>query len=113
MEDNEALRRVVVRQLRELGYSVVEADNAAAALEILEREPVDVVFSDVMMPGGTTGFDLARIARVRFPATRIVLTSGFAEVNLNQGDAPVEARLLSKPYRKDDLARAMREALDG
>ena len=67
-----------------------------------------------MMPGGSTRLrSRARSRATRFPATRIVLTSGFAEATLNHGDAAVAARLLSKPYRKEDLARAIREALDG
>ena len=114
VEDNEGLRRVVVRQLNELGYSVLEAPDGAAALKILEREPVDLLFTDIMMPGGMSGYDLAKHAVARWPALKVLLTSGFPETKLNgNGNASVKMHLLTKPYRKDDLASALRKALDG
>jgi PAS domain S-box-containing protein len=114
VEDNEGLRRVVVRQLKELGYSVLEAPDGAAALKILEREPVDLLFTDIMMPGGMSGYDLAKHAVARWPALKVLLTSGFPETKLNgNGNASVKMHLLTKPYRKDDLASALRKALDG
>ena len=113
VEDNAAMRRVVVRQLEDLGYHVLEAENAAAALVLLERERVDLLLTDVIMPGGTTGFDLARTAMARWPSLRVVLTSGFPDAKLDGATtAPADLRLLSKPYRKDDLARTLREVLD-
>jgi DNA-binding NtrC family response regulator len=103
---------VVVRQLRELGYRVLEADNATAAMKILEREPVQVLFTDVVMTGGSSGIDLARDALTRWPRLKVLITSGFPEVKLNgNGRAAIPARLLNKPYRKEDLAGAIREAL--
>ena len=77
VEDNAAMRRVVIRQLSELGYRALEAEAVAAALDILENEKIDLLFTDVVMPGGANGFDLARSARARWPALKIVLTSGF------------------------------------
>ena len=58
VEDNEGLRRVVVRQLNDLGYHVLEAPDGAAALKAMEREPVDLLFTDIMMPGGMSGYGL-------------------------------------------------------
>jgi CheY-like chemotaxis protein len=114
VEDNASLRRVVVRQLRELGYRVTEAENAAAAMKVLEREPVDLLFTDVIMTGGASGIDLAREALARWPDLKVLVTSGFPETKLNgNGQSAVPARLLSKPYRKEDLARAIRETLEG
>ncbi len=60
VEDNAAMRRIVVRQLSDLGYRVLEAERGAAALALLERERADLLLTDVIMPGGITGLDLAR-----------------------------------------------------
>ena len=114
VEDNESLRRVVVRQLNELGYRVLEAPDGAVALKILEREPVDLLFTDIMMPGGISGYELAKSALARWPSLKVLLTSGFPETKLNgNGNASVKMHLLTKPYRKDDLASALRKTLDG
>jgi PAS domain S-box-containing protein len=113
VEDNDGLRRVVVRQLNELGYRVLEAPDGAAALKILERGPVDLLFTDIMMPGGISGYDLAKSALARWPSLKVLLTSGFPETKLNgNGNTSVKMHLLTKPYRKDDLALALRKALD-
>lgn len=114
VEDNAAMRRVVVRQLTELGYEVIEAQSAAAAIAVLESQTIDLLFTDIVMPGDIDGFELARRAIARWPKVKIVLTSGFPETRLNgdRGAMAAEMRLLSKPYRKDDLARVLREALD-
>jgi CheY-like chemotaxis protein len=113
VEDNAAMRRVAKRQLEALGYRVIEADQGAAALEVLGREPVDLLFSDVVMPGGIGGFELARTAISRWPELKVLLTSGFPEARLqDNGDAIAGVRLLSKPYRRDDLARALRDSFD-
>ena len=112
VEDNASLRRVVVRQLHELGYRVLEAEGAPAAMKILEREPVDLLFTDVVMTGGSSGIELARDALARWPQLKVLITSGFPEVKLNgNGRAAIPARLLNKPYRKEDLARAIRETM--
>jgi CheY-like chemotaxis protein len=114
VEDNEALRRVVSRQLGELGYRVLAAENAAAGLELLERQSIDLLLTDVVMPGGINGRELARRARRRRPGIKIVFTSGFSEARLNGDNGPLASctPLLSKPYRKEDLASATRDALD-
>jgi signal transduction histidine kinase len=109
VEDNPALRRVVVLQLTTLGYRIREVENAAAALAILEsNEPVDLLFADVVMPGKLDGYDLARIVRERWPRIKVVLTSGFPASHADR-DAP-GVPLLTKPYRRDDLARVLRDA---
>jgi PAS domain S-box-containing protein len=112
VEDNASLRRVVARQLTELGYRVLEATDAQMALGVIEGQPVDVLFTDIVMPGGTSGYELARAVLSRWPAIKIVLTSGFPENRTNgEADAP-NLRLLSKPYRRDELGRVIREILD-
>ena len=113
VEDNGALRRIVVRQLAELGYRVLEAENAVAALALLEKEPVDLLFTDVIMPGELSGLQLVRFASSRWPRLRIVLTSGFPGTKLGGSLEATTTRLLSKPYRKADLARELRAALEG
>jgi signal transduction histidine kinase len=110
VEDNAALRRVAVRQLRELGYRVLEAENAPAAMTMLERETIDVMFSDVVMPGGMDGFALARQVAERWPKVKIVLASGFSDTH-GRVEPGVHVRLLSKPYRRADMAKALRDAL--
>ncbi len=114
VEDNPEVRRVVVAQLGELGYAVIEAANGEAGLEILKRgERVDLLFSDVVMPGGMTGYELARAARALRPGLKVLLTSGFPR-NAN-GDQPASefGALLVKPYRRAELAQKIRQAIDG
>ena len=109
VEDNPGLRRAAVQQLRNLGYRVLEADTGHAALAVMAQEPVALMFSDVVMPGGVDGFTLSETVRERWPAVKIVLTSGFADAAFG-GSAAVT--VLTKPYRRDELARALRDALD-
>jgi CheY-like chemotaxis protein len=114
VEDNPALRRVVVRQLMELGYRVQEAENAGIALRLMEGESIDLLLTDIVMPGGTDGHELAHQARQCWPNIRVVFTSGFSEAR-SSGDTsslPPDMPLLSKPYRKEDLASAVRQALE-
>jgi PAS domain S-box-containing protein len=115
VEDNAEVRRVVVAQLADLGYAAIEAANGETALAILERgEPVDLLFTDVVMPGGFNGYELARAARKLRPELKILHTSGFPK-NATQDDSrPSEFNnLLIKPYRKAELAAKIRAALDG
>jgi CheY-like chemotaxis protein len=112
VEDNGALRRIVARQLTELGYHVLEAENAVAALALLEKQPVDLLFTDVIMPGELSGLQLVRFASARWPHLRVVLTSGFPGAKLGGSVGTTTTRLLSKPYRKADLARELRAALE-
>jgi PAS domain S-box-containing protein len=113
VEDNDNVRRVVTRQLTELGYRILEAGNASAALEMLTSgDKVDLLFTDIVMPGKLNGMDLARAAAKRWPKLKIVLTSGFPETRLDaDNDFMAGLRLLSKPYRKAELARTLREVL--
>jgi PAS domain S-box-containing protein len=112
VEDDAALRRVAVRQLDQLGYRVLQAENALAALKILEETGrIDLVFTDVVMAGKVDGFDLSRIVTERWPATKVILTSGFPAANAGDVAAMPDAQLLSKPYLKSDLARAVHDML--
>lgn len=114
VEDNAGLRRVVVRQLKELGYRLLQAEDGPSALRILEAESADLLFTDIVMPGGISGYELSHTALQRWPSMKVVLTSGFpdAKPNGNVGP-PLNLRMLVKPYRKTDLASTLREVLDG
>ena len=114
VEDNTFLRRVVARQLTEMGYRVVEAENAAAGLDILDRQSIDLLFTDIVMPGGIDGVELARQVCGRWPNVRVILTTGFSESPLNRDIATLlpDASLLRKPYRKSELAATLRAAVD-
>jgi signal transduction histidine kinase len=115
VEDDAEVRRVTADTLRELGYAVIEAEHGPAALEVMAENRIDLLFTDVAMPGGMTGRQLAREAQARTPELRVLFTSGYAdrvsdEGGFARGAAP---RLLKKPYRDHELAHAVRQALDG
>ena len=114
VEDNPDVRRLVLRQLRDLGYAVIEAANGPQALQILDGDAaIDLLFTDVVMPGGMTGRQLAEAAKGRRPNLRTLFTSGYTEDSiLRLGKLDPGVRLLSKPYRKHELATRIREALD-
>jgi CheY-like chemotaxis protein len=111
VEDNDALRRVIVRQLNSLGYRVLEANQADAALHLMEQGSIDVLLTDIVMPGGKDGVELAGQAKQRWPKIAVVLTSGFSQAKPNGISPPPGTPLLSKPYRRENLAQAIREAL--
>jgi CheY-like chemotaxis protein len=114
VEDDPRVRRIVVRYLNDLGYRVIERDSAVTGLAVIQSgEQIDLLFSDVVMPGGMSGFDLAREAAAARPELRILLTSGFPESALKQGRAIGEGlELLGKPYTQAELARRLRALLD-
>jgi len=114
VEDNTEVRRTVVRQLRDLGYDTLEASGGKEAITILESgERIDLMFSDIVMPGGMDGTQLAEAAtRVR-PGLKILLTSGFARASIEGvATSAYLKNLLSKPYRKTELAERLRATLD-
>jgi signal transduction histidine kinase len=113
VEDDVQVLRATAESLREFGYEVLEAENARTALEILAEKQVDLLFSDIAMPGGMTGRELAKTVAPRFPDMKVLLTSGYPD---RMGDADggrdKPLRFLRKPYRDHELAWAVREALD-
>ncbi len=115
VEDDNNVRKLVVRQLTDLGYQVLEAANGKAALDIIDSgAAIDLLFTDVVMPGGMNGRQLAEAARERRPGLKALFTSGYtADTVLRHGTLDAGTKLLSKPYRKRDLAVKIREALDG
>jgi PAS domain S-box-containing protein len=114
VEDNAELRWTAMQQLAVLGYRVRDAENAKAALKLLAAEGrVDLLFTDLMMPGDMDGLALAREVALLYSGTKVLLTSGFAAVHHAEGQLSISAyRVLDKPYQYDELARAVRAALD-
>jgi PAS domain S-box-containing protein len=113
VEDNQRVRRVTVRRLTDLGYIVLEAEDGEAALEVLQGEQnIDLLFSDLLMPG-ITGGELAREALRLRPEIKILLTSGYpGDVAIRKGWLDEGAPLLMKPYSKTELIENIRGALD-
>jgi len=113
VEDEPDVRRVAVGLLRSLGYDPVEACHAAQALEQLHDDPtIRLLFSDVVLGHGHSGFELVREARVMRPDLAVLLTSGYAQSSA--GDEAAQRggiHLLRKPYRQDQLADALAKAL--
>jgi PAS domain S-box-containing protein len=111
VEDDPRLRRVLSRRLRTLGYSVLEAASGPAALTELTAAPaVALLFTDMMMPGGMTGVELAEKALAMRPGLKILYTSGYAEPGVARLGLKAGA-WLKKPYTADELAEKIREAL--
>ncbi len=113
VEDNENVRRLTCRRLTELGYVVADASNAIAALEQLaERSDFDLVFTDVVMPGGMSGLELAREVTQHFGHIPVLLTTGYAEEMLRAAEADGPSPLLlRKPYSQAELARSIAAAI--
>jgi two-component system, cell cycle sensor histidine kinase and response regulator CckA len=114
VEDNDGMRGIVVRQLQSLGYRTIQARDGAAGLAFLRGgTAVDLLFTDIIMPGGMDGWALAKAAGELRPGLKVLLTSGFNSAAASP--LPPERMaidLLNKPYRKDDLALRIRAALD-
>jgi PAS domain S-box-containing protein len=113
VEDEEAVRKLVVRNLQSLGYQVLEAVDAARAAEFLRGDGlIDLLFTDLVLPGGKTGRQLADEACALRPEMRVLFTSGYTQNSIvHQGKLDQGVHLLSKPYRREDLGRKVREAL--
>jgi PAS domain S-box-containing protein len=113
VEDNPEVRAVGVSHLERLGYRVVETTTASEAIERLRNGlAVNAVFSDVVMPGGLSGFDLARWVHANRPETPVLLTSGFAEDVARASEIEVALPpILRKPYTQAELASSLRETI--
>jgi two-component system, NtrC family, sensor kinase len=110
VEDNSDVRDVAIQLLEQLGYRVLCAQSADAALQLLgSGEAVDLVFTDVVMPGELDGVALARRVKEEYPDVAVLLTTGYAgAANTRDAGIPV----LRKPYQTATLAHAVRNALD-
>jgi PAS domain S-box-containing protein len=115
VEDEARVRDAVVEQLRSLGYAVAQAADSAACLAAIEaaERPYDLLLTDVVMPG-VNGKKLADEVASRWPSTAVLFMSGYSRDNIiRDGRLDPGAKLLTKPFRKGDLALAVRNALDG
>jgi PAS domain S-box-containing protein len=115
VEDDDLVRRYVKSQLEILGYDVVTSGSAASAIEILRQtRSIDLLFTDIVMPGGLDGRQLANEARKLRPDLPVLFTSGFSENGVfHHGRIDPSIHLISKPYRRADLARKIRIVLEG
>jgi CheY-like chemotaxis protein len=113
VEDDDMVRAYIEGELKALGYRVIVTRNAPAALEILRGpEKIDLLFSDVVMPGGMFGTELAMEAARLRPRLRILLTSGYTEHPVEALDGlGRQVRILNKPFRRHDLASTLRSVL--
>ncbi len=115
VEDQEAVRAVASGFLQDFGYEIIEAEDGLQALAKLQEHPdVDLMFSDVVMPGGMNGFDLAQAARSIRPGLKIVHTSGYPKGAMVHQEEPRfrEGFIIMKPYRREDLQKIIKDALE-
>jgi CheY-like chemotaxis protein len=102
VDDEELLRLLAAGLLEEHGFEVMKAENAAAALRVLEsRSGVRLLFTDIQMPGALNGMGLAREVHVRWPSVRLVITSGRQKPP--RAEIPDDGRFIGKPYRAAEL----------
>jgi signal transduction histidine kinase/CheY-like chemotaxis protein len=115
VEDDEDVLAITAESLRELGYQVMTATDAAQALQILgDNQPIDLLFSDVIIPGGTNGAQLAVEARRLRPELKVLLTSGYTAAALSfEHGLPDNLNVVGKPYQREELARKLRLAMSG
>jgi len=112
VEDNDGVLEVAVAMLRELGYEVLIAVDGVEALTLLQRDPsIDLLFTDIVMPGGLSGIQLAEKAQAINVNLRVLLTSGYPARGASSAVA-TNLPLIVKPYRREQLARMLRTILD-
>jgi PAS domain S-box-containing protein len=113
VEDDDEVRAYVTSQLGSLGYKVISASNAAEALKIVEAgTPFDLLFTDIVMPGSLNGRELADKVAERQPTLKILFTSGNTYGAIPLRGSGRKIPLLTKPYRREELARMLRHCLD-
>ncbi|HEV2546749.1 MAG TPA: ATP-binding protein [Stellaceae bacterium] len=109
VEDDEGVLKTITELLTDLGYRTIEATTGKEALRVLQRRPdIELILTDVVMPGGMSGIDLAREARRLRAGIKVVLTSGYAEDLVGAANLEGDFPLISKPLRQADLAQALR-----
>jgi len=114
VEDNDGVREYAVSVLEDLGYRVIEAADVESALSaIANGPPIDLLFTDVVLPGKQSGRDLAEILKKRFPGLPVLFTTGYTRnAIVHNGRLDAKVHLLNKPYTQQELARKLRELLD-
>ena len=119
VEDEDNVRTYTVDALRELGYQVLEAHDGPTAIQFLEKglqRPlhIDLLFTDVVLPGGMTGAQVAARAREMYPTLKVLFTTGYARNAIfHQGRLDKGVQLITKPFSFEDLSTKIRDVLDG
>jgi CheY-like chemotaxis protein len=112
VEDDDDVRDLAVNVLRDEGYRVLQAANGGVAMVMLDQDlPIDLLFTDVVMPGGPDGFELADLAKRRRPELKVLYTTGYSGLARASGDIALHGKILSKPYRPAEITREVRELL--
>jgi CheY-like chemotaxis protein len=113
VEDEPDLMDVAASLFASMGYDVLTASSGREAMDVLEQRDVDILFTDVVMPNGMDGLELASYTRTHYPDTKIMLASGYPLPALKQrhGQDLNDFAFVNKPYRLADLARTLRTAL--
>jgi CheY-like chemotaxis protein len=114
VEDDSGVLALVIQMLNELGYRVITASDAHGALEIVRRgEPIDLILTDIVMPGGKTGVHLAAEARALRPNIKVLLTSGYPGEALSRHEPmDIEWPMIAKPFRQPELATRLQSLLE-
>jgi len=114
VEDNDGVREYAATVLQGLGYDVLEASDTPSAIELLgNKPPIDLLFTDVVLPGGLNGRTLANQVRRKYPGLPVLFTTGYTRnAIVHQGRLDPDVELLSKPYTEQDLAQKVRKLLD-
>ena len=115
VEDQRDVGDLAETILKDLGYAVLRASNGVDAITLLESDAtIDLLFTDLIMPGGINGVTVARAGRQLRPGLKVLLTTGYAEASIERVDARgTEFELIGKPYKRADLATRVRHVLDG
>jgi CheY-like chemotaxis protein len=113
VEDDDMVRQHVCNQLEGLGYNYIATEGADRALDLIARHTqIDLLFTDVVMPGNMNGKQLANAARALRPGLKVLYTSGYSDSVFSQDDRMDQTvHLLNKPYQRLELARKIRQAL--
>ena len=114
VEDDDEVRGIAQNMLERMGYKILIAKDGRTALEILKRQHknIDLIFTDIVMPGGLSGADLVRQAQEYYPGVRVLYTSGYTENTLPDYQLIASEHLIGKPYRREALAQKIRQVLD-
>ncbi len=113
VDDEEDLLEIAVAYLHDMGYSTFKAANGADALALLETQSIDLLITDIIMPGGMNGVDLVLQVRQCYPKTRIIYCSGFPADALAERSLPlIDGPLLRKPYHRAEFGASVRGIMD-
>lgn len=115
VEDDRDVRELAIAVLEDAGYRVLEAASGDEAHRLLLAHPdlrIDLLFTDIVMPGSLDGIDLANAVRALRPELRVLYTTGFADLVRRHGDDELHGTVLHKPYRPGELQRAVSALID-